>query len=154
MDTIPLAITNLLVDIFVIMHSFINSLIIYRGYQKNNYIYHHQSINNILFQFAAILRKAGDRNTQSVALIRYLCFYYDFVILCFRLTPVYMLCVMVYSNFMHYFADGPYETERLKDIDDCDTQWWKNMLYVNNLFIDKPKKVRIKHAPVYLSNSR
>ena len=44
---------------------------------------------------------------------------------------------------MHYFADGLYETEHIEDIDDCDTQWWKNMLYVNNLFVDKPKRVRI-----------
>ena len=60
-----------------------------------------------------------------------------------RLTPVYMdvqfrccaQCVMLYTNLLHYFIYGPYAFEGISDIDSCSTEWWKNLLYVNTLFV-------------------
>jgi peptidoglycan/LPS O-acetylase OafA/YrhL len=50
-----------------------------------------------------------------------------------RLTPPYMLVIMISSNLTKYLGDGP---SYLKDGFDptCKTEWWKNILYINNFW--------------------
>ncbi|XP_071147457.1 O-acyltransferase like protein-like [Mytilus edulis] len=50
-----------------------------------------------------------------------------------RLTPMYMMVIMVYGCLMKYFGDGPLWPEAVKTADDCKINWWTNLLYVNNL---------------------
>ena len=63
-----------------------------------------------------------------------------FFIFTFRLTPTYMLVLMVYSTLMKYGSTGPYWTENEVIFDDCKESWWTNLLYVNN-FVKLDKMV-------------
>jgi peptidoglycan/LPS O-acetylase OafA/YrhL len=49
-----------------------------------------------------------------------------------RLTPVYAVLVGVMATLVPYTGSGPYWVimERWGEI--CETNWWTNMLYVNN----------------------
>ena len=49
-----------------------------------------------------------------------------------RLTPTYMIVLMMYTNLLPYWAVGPFAYDSLKNLDSCATEWWKNMLYINN----------------------
>ena len=49
-----------------------------------------------------------------------------------RLTPTYLFVLMIYTNLTHYFCTGPFMPDYVMDIDSCATEWWKNMLYINN----------------------
>ena len=51
-----------------------------------------------------------------------------------RLTPVYMLVLMVYANLWHYMGAGPWMLDVDVDADSCKDVWWKNMLYINNFW--------------------
>ena len=48
---------------------------------------------------------------------------------------------MIYTNLLHYFAKGPFEPAYLGDADNCATEWWKNLLYINNIFSSKEDMV-------------
>ncbi|XP_025111704.1 nose resistant to fluoxetine protein 6-like [Pomacea canaliculata] len=50
-----------------------------------------------------------------------------------RLTPAYMLVIMVYSCLSSYWGDGPLWPSALPDRDKCSEKWWTNLLYINNL---------------------
>lgn len=52
----------------------------------------------------------------------------------FRLTPTYFIILMIYTNLFHYFAEGPFMLDRISDVDNCASEWWRNLLYINNLF--------------------
>ena len=49
-----------------------------------------------------------------------------------RLTPTYAIVLMIYTNLYHYFSRGLTQ-EYVQDADSCATEWWKNLLYINNL---------------------
>ena len=49
-----------------------------------------------------------------------------------RLTPTYMIALMIYTNLTHYWMTGPFTPDYMTDIDSCATEWWKNLLYINN----------------------
>ncbi|KAK7495799.1 hypothetical protein BaRGS_00013019 [Batillaria attramentaria] len=49
-----------------------------------------------------------------------------------RLTPAYMLIIMVYVCISPYWGEGPLWPETLPDRDNCKTSWWTNLLYINN----------------------
>lgn len=61
-----------------------------------------------------------------------------------RRTSIYAIVLMVYANLGHYFIHGPYAKHYFADVDTCSTEWWKNLLYINNLdiFITEGKHVR------------
>ena len=64
--------------------------------------------------------------------------------LCFifaRLTPAYMLVLMTEATLSPYFADGPIYPPNGFEVDYCENSWWRNLLYINNLF-DMDKIVR------------
>nr|XP_034303621.1 nose resistant to fluoxetine protein 6-like isoform X2 [Crassostrea gigas] len=51
-----------------------------------------------------------------------------------RLTPAYMLVLMTEATLSSYFADGPVYPPQGFEVDYCEKSWWKNLLYINNLF--------------------
>ncbi|XP_062572908.1 nose resistant to fluoxetine protein 6-like [Saccostrea cucullata] len=55
-----------------------------------------------------------------------------------RLTPAYMLILMTEATLSPYLSDGPLYPAKGFEVDYCEDSWWKNLLYVNNLFdLDK-----------------
>lgn len=55
-----------------------------------------------------------------------------------RLTPPYMLFLMLYAPLMKYWSDGPMWPQKGVEINECEGNWWQNLLYINNL-IDPEK---------------
>ncbi|KAL4219668.1 hypothetical protein ACF0H5_022240 [Mactra antiquata] len=50
-----------------------------------------------------------------------------------RLTPPYMLLLMLYVPTFKYWGDGPVWPQKGIEVDECKDSWWTNLLYVNNL---------------------
>ncbi|KAL3870249.1 hypothetical protein ACJMK2_038326 [Sinanodonta woodiana] len=55
-----------------------------------------------------------------------------------RLTPPYMLLMMVYVPTIKYWSDGPFWPKDGFEINYCKDTWWKNLIYINN-FVDLNK---------------
>ncbi|XP_064617017.1 nose resistant to fluoxetine protein 6-like [Liolophura sinensis] len=51
-----------------------------------------------------------------------------------RLTPAYMLVMMVDICLLRYFGDGPIWPQQGLEVNFCKDSWWKNLLYINNFF--------------------
>ncbi|XP_053380228.1 nose resistant to fluoxetine protein 6-like [Mercenaria mercenaria] len=51
-----------------------------------------------------------------------------------RLTPPYMLLLMLYVPTMRYWGDGPFWPQKGVDVDECKDTWWTNLLYINNVY--------------------
>ncbi|KAL5012244.1 hypothetical protein ScPMuIL_010795 [Solemya velum] len=51
-----------------------------------------------------------------------------------RLTPVYMLLILIYVSLWPYVGDGPMWSRLSPEPDQCRNSWWKGMLYINNFF--------------------
>ncbi|XP_053380930.1 nose resistant to fluoxetine protein 6-like isoform X2 [Mercenaria mercenaria] len=49
-----------------------------------------------------------------------------------RLTPPYMLFIMLYVPTFKYWADGPFWPQQGVEDNECNETWWTNLLYVNN----------------------
>ncbi|XP_071119326.1 nose resistant to fluoxetine protein 6-like [Haliotis cracherodii] len=49
-----------------------------------------------------------------------------------RLTPVYMLVIMVYVPLFRYWGEGPFWPQGGIEPTNCE-YWWTNLLYINNL---------------------
>ena len=56
-----------------------------------------------------------------------------------------MIVLMMYTNFYHYWATGPFFKDFDGDVDLCEDSWWANLLYINNFTI-KSGYVRICHS--------
>ena len=67
--------------------------------------------------------------------------------ICCRLTPPYMLFMMFNSCLVRYLYDGPQWT--IGDDDKCLTYWWRNLLYINNLFPAKDLVCRNNFMHMY-----
>lgn len=50
-----------------------------------------------------------------------------------RLTPPYMLFLMLYVPTVRYYGDGPFWPQQGTEINECENSWWTNLLYINNL---------------------
>ncbi|GFN98494.1 nose resistant to fluoxetine protein 6-like [Plakobranchus ocellatus] len=50
-----------------------------------------------------------------------------------RLTPPYMLVMMVYITLTQYFGNGPLWPQGSVEKGECESNWWANLLYINNL---------------------
>ena len=59
-----------------------------------------------------------------------------------RLTPPYMLVLMVSACLSKYFGSGPFFPKDGFEIDYCRTSWWTNLLYINNL-VNTDKQVSL-----------
>ena len=53
--------------------------------------------------------------------------------ICFRVTPAYMLVLMALTTLYHYLGNGPLWVKDVAVADECRTQWWTHLLYINNL---------------------
>ncbi|XP_060075442.1 nose resistant to fluoxetine protein 6-like [Ylistrum balloti] len=51
-----------------------------------------------------------------------------------RLTPAYMLVLMVNACLSRYWGDGPFWPKDGFERNYCEDSWWKNLLYINNFF--------------------
>ena len=58
-------------------------------------------------------------------------------VLAHRLTPVYMIVLMIHTNLFHFFGNGPFMVDHIHDVDDCSIVWWKHLLYVQNIWHTK-----------------
>lgn len=62
----------------------------------------------------------------------------------FRLTPPYMLFLGFYTTLLKYMATGPMWNQKYgMDEKSCESNWWYNLLYINN-FLGATKMVRRK----------
>jgi len=50
-----------------------------------------------------------------------------------RITPPYMIIVMISACLTKYFGNGPFFAPDGFEINQCRESWWTNLLYVNNL---------------------
>ncbi|XP_052820241.1 uncharacterized protein LOC128246073 [Mya arenaria] len=50
-----------------------------------------------------------------------------------RLTPIYMLVLMAFGCLYQYLGSGPFWPSKIWAAEHCKTNWWTNLLYVNNL---------------------
>ncbi|XP_048737855.1 nose resistant to fluoxetine protein 6-like isoform X1 [Ostrea edulis] len=50
-----------------------------------------------------------------------------------RITPVYFIILMTYTYFYHYVGDSPLYPNSIAVADKCKDNWWRHILYVNNL---------------------
>lgn len=50
-----------------------------------------------------------------------------------RITPVYMIVMVIFSCLYHYIGNGPLWPEVIHVGDKCKTTWWHNLLYINNI---------------------
>ncbi|XP_052820617.1 O-acyltransferase like protein-like isoform X2 [Mya arenaria] len=50
-----------------------------------------------------------------------------------RLTPLYMLVLMAFACLYQYLGSGPFWPSKIWDAEHCKTNWWTNLLYVNNV---------------------
>ena len=60
-----------------------------------------------------------------------------------RLTPPYMICVLLSTNLSKYLGTGPiYPLEGFDAF--CKDSWWTNLLYINNLVkTDEPVRLSL-----------
>lgn len=59
----------------------------------------------------------------------------------FRLTPLYVVAILVSVAFETYIGSGPLMNWAGPTIGICKKNWWLNLLYVNNLVVEADKQV-------------
>lgn len=64
-----------------------------------------------------------------------------------RLTPMYMIILMIYTCLTTYLGDGPMWPKQIESAQNCRESWWTNLLYVNNLVL-VDKQVREKNRKI------
>ncbi|KAL5012239.1 hypothetical protein ScPMuIL_010790 [Solemya velum] len=76
------------------------------------------------------------REMKKLSGIRSWCVFYIYYYFhrFWRLTPVYMLLMLIYISLWPYVGDGPVWTRLSPEPDQCRNSWWKGMLYINNFF--------------------
>ena len=52
------------------------------------------------------------------------------------MTPVYGIAILLTSTLMLHLADGPLWRNYVEMSENCEKNWWTNMLYVNT-FVNK-----------------
>ncbi|XP_064611188.1 O-acyltransferase like protein-like [Liolophura sinensis] len=50
-----------------------------------------------------------------------------------RLTPIYMIVIMMFTGLHKYVIFGPLLPRDMSNAENCKTNWWTNLLYINNL---------------------
>ncbi|XP_052722101.1 nose resistant to fluoxetine protein 6-like [Crassostrea angulata] len=54
-----------------------------------------------------------------------------------RLTPAYMLLMMISICLSRYFGEGPLWPDQGIEVNYCKNTWWKNLLYINNFYSEQ-----------------
>ena len=81
--------------------------------------------------------KEMKKNTKYLSIFDYVMIVLKFYLHRFlRITPVYMIAVMITATLPSYFSSGPNKLKNgwPESIDTCNKNWWYNLLYVNNIF--------------------
>ena len=60
--------------------------------------------------------------------------WFIFFITYFRLTPAYACLMLVFSSVILHVGQGPNWILVEKQVQGCTENWWKNLLYINNMF--------------------
>ncbi|KAJ8321301.1 hypothetical protein KUTeg_001159 [Tegillarca granosa] len=63
-------------------------------------------------------------------------FHFEICFILDRLTPPYMLVLMVYVPLFPYMSNGPVWPQNGVEKDFCAQSWWTNLLYINNFLYD------------------
>lgn len=50
----------------------------------------------------------------------------------YRLTPLYMIVLGIWATLYKYVGSGPFWPEVPENVF-CKTNWWANVLYINNI---------------------
>lgn len=81
------------------------------------------------------------RQNRSHKNVCYLLYFVQNLVIAFlflfgtRLTPVYMLVLMLFATCFNYFGSaGPLAHPSLKMTSDCKENWWSHLIYLNNLY--------------------
>ena len=67
------------------------------------------------------------------------CYYEMYSHFIYRLTPAYLFMIIMYTNLLYFAVDGPYwptqDKPPYRTLDpNCKSNWYLNILYVNNMF--------------------
>jgi hypothetical protein len=54
----------------------------------------------------------------------------------YRIWPSYAIAILIYWKISIYFGDGPLWSFYKGSVNPCETRWWKNLLFIDNLFND------------------
>ncbi|CAH1797227.1 unnamed protein product [Owenia fusiformis] len=54
-----------------------------------------------------------------------------------RLIPLYMSVIMVFTCLQPYFGDGPVYPMETTELSYCEKHWWTNLLFINNIVHDR-----------------
>lgn len=61
---------------------------------------------------------------------------FSFCSLFSRLIPLYMIFFVFYIGISPYLMVGPYDNSETQDIQSCKSNWWHNVLFLNNILGD------------------
>lgn len=75
-----------------------------------------------------------EETTSTVLRVSALKFLYLVVYRFFRLTPAYLFVLGVNELILRYLHDNSVFTPAIIDHVSCGNYWWRNALYINNLF--------------------
>ncbi|KHN79317.1 Nose resistant to fluoxetine protein 6 [Toxocara canis] len=94
------------------------------------------SVDSFLFLSGLLLSylfvKAMDKNPRQIRSPIYWTLYYVHRIL--RLSPPYYLFIGFTTVMFDHFTVGPLRLDYLESAEPCRKTWWKNVLYINNLW--------------------
>ena len=91
---------------------------------------HHDKIVHYTFFFCVVVVLAYSGKFTSHSFI----FNWCMTLLFSRLTPPYMLVLMVYVSLFPYTGSGPQWKKDGNEYNYCKTSWYYNLLYINNFF--------------------
>lgn len=91
-------------------------------------------ISGMLLAFIQLKQMAKLKKDPQPGKIGYYVFYYYFHRF-WRLTPMYMIILMIYTCLTTYLGDGPMWPKQIESAQNCRESWWTNLLYVNNLVL-------------------
>ncbi|ESP02880.1 hypothetical protein LOTGIDRAFT_230381 [Lottia gigantea] len=81
----------------------------------------------VAYQFIRVVKKTKRISGKGMGL-----FYFHRY---FRLTPLYMIVLMIYTNIAPYFTEGVLSSPLTQSRpENCRKFWWTNLLYINNLY--------------------
>ncbi|XP_062587968.1 nose resistant to fluoxetine protein 6-like [Saccostrea cucullata] len=89
-------------------------------------------ISGMLLAFIQLKQMAKLKKDPKPGKIGYYVFYYYFHRF-WRLTPMYMIILMIYTCLTLYLGNGPMWPKQIDSAEYCRENWWTNILYVNNL---------------------
>ncbi|XP_078365906.1 O-acyltransferase like protein-like isoform X2 [Oculina patagonica] len=82
-------------------------------------------LSGLLVAYLSLRRM--EKNNGQLPLFKY--YFHRF----WRLTPVYMFCLLFFAKLARFLGDGPL-WYAMQEETPCDKYWWTNLLYINNFY--------------------